>query len=535
MPAAGGLGSAEPVTAAVPEIDRRAVRHPTVNRRPVAIAVGVLTLATLALHLATNGRYGFFRDELYFLMCGQRLDWGYVDQPPGIALVARLATELAGMSLVGIRVPAALAAAGLVALTSAFAVRLGGGIFAAMLAGLAVAVAPVLATWGHLLTMNAFQPLIWLGLAWTTFALVEGRGRSLARWALLGVLVGVGANFKYDVVFWLAGLVLGVLATHAGRRALRWDGLGLAVLLAAVLVAPNLLWQARHGVPMLELLRNGQLHKNTPFEPGSFLLQQLLLIGPLSTPVWLLGLLSGLTRRDRPTAVLSLTFLAASALMFLGKGKAYYLAPAYPTLLALGAVELEARIRRPTLRWATAAVVTLGGAVLLPLFIPVLSVDALLRYQAALHFTPPRDEQHAFNPLPQHLADEFGWPGIVDAVAAASARLTPEERRTGAVYTFNYGEAAALEFLGRDRGLPTVVSGHNQYWMWGPRGSRLDPLLVIGGSVKGLSQDYGEVTEVGRTPADPHAMPYESDRPIHLCRGRRTDPVATWPEEKHFE
>ena len=169
------------------------------------------------------------------------------------------------------------------------------------------------------------------------------------------------------------------------------------------------------------------------------------------------------------------------------------------------------------------------------MFIPVLPVDAVIRYQAALHFTPARDEKHEFNPLPQHLADEFGWPGIVDALAAASARLTPEERRTGAIYTFNYGEAAALELLGRGRGLPTVVSGHNQYWVWGLRGSTLDPVLVIGGSVKGLSSDYREVTEVGRTPADPHAMPYESNRPIHLCRGRKTDPVATWPEEKHFE
>jgi len=501
----------------------------------VAIAVGVLALATLALHLATNGRYGFFRDELYFLMCGQRLDWGYVDQPAGIALVARIASELAGTSLVGIRLPAALAAAALVALTGAFAVRLGGGLFAAVLAGLAVAVAPVLATWGHLLTMNAFQPLVWLGLAWTAFSLVEDRGRSLGRWALLGLLVGLGANLKYDVVFWVAGLGVGVVLTRDGRRALSVRGLGVAVLVAAVLVAPNVLWQVRHGLPMLELLRNGQLHKNTPFEPVSFFVQQLLLVGPLAVPVWFFGLLSGLTRPDRPTAVLAVTFLATVALMFLGKAKAYYLAPAYPALLALGGVELEARVRRPVLRWATAALVTAGGAVLLPLFIPILPLETLLRYQAALHFTPPRDERHAYNPLPQHLADQFGWPGIVDTLATASARLTPEERRSGAIYTFNYGEAAALEFLGRGRGLPTVVSGHNQYWVWGTRGSSLDPVLVIGGSLKGLSHDYQEVTEVGRTPADPYAMPYESDRPIHLCRGRRTDPVATWGEEKHFE
>ena len=224
----------------------------------MAIAVGVLAVATFVLHLATNGQYGFFRDELYFLMCGQRLDWGYVDQPPGIALVARLASELAGMSLVGIRLPAALAAGGLVVLASAFAVRLGGGLFSAVLAGLTVAVAPALATWGHLLTMNAFQPLVWLGLAWTAFSLVEDRGRPLVRWASFGLLVGVGANFKYDVVFWLAGLALGVLLSSDGRRAMHWRGVGLAALVAAVLVAPNMLWQGRHGFPILELLRNGQ-------------------------------------------------------------------------------------------------------------------------------------------------------------------------------------------------------------------------------------------------------------------------------------
>ncbi|HTS82109.1 MAG TPA: glycosyltransferase family 39 protein [Myxococcaceae bacterium] len=505
------------------------------NRRREGVAIGVIALATLAFHVATNGQYGFFRDELYFLVCGQRLDWGYVDQPAGIALVARLATILAGTSLVGIRMPAALAAAGLVVLTGAFAVRLGGRVFAAVLACLVVAVAPVLAVWGHLLTMNAFQPLVWTGIAWVALSVVEDDRRSAARWALLGLLVGIGASFKYDVAFWVAGLGVGFVLSRDGRRALRPGRVALACLVACLVVAPNLVWQVRHGLPMLELLRNGQLHKNAPFEPGSFLVQQLLLIGPLAAPVWLLGIVSGITRRDRPTAVLSVAFVATLTLMLLGKAKAYYLAPAYPTVLALGAVEVEARIRSAAARWVAAALVVASGMVLLPLVLPVLPVETLLRYEAALHFQPPRDERHEFNALPQHLADEFGWPGIVDAVAAASARLTPEERRTGAIYTFNYGDAAALEFLGRDRGLPTVVSGHNEYWVWGLRGSTLDPVLVVGGSVKGLSGDYREVTEVGRTPADPHAMPYESNRPIHLCRGRKTDPVATWVDEKHFE
>ena len=487
------------------------------TRRPAAVAIALLAFVTLAFHLATNGRYGFFRDELYFLVCGQRLDWGYVDQPAGIALVARLATELAG-SLVGIRVPAALAAAGLVALSGAFAVRLGGGVFAAVLAGLTVALAPVFAVGGHLLTMNAFQPLVWTAISWTALSLVEDGRRATGRWGLLGLLVGVGFNFKYDVAFWLLGLGIGVLLTRDGRRALSWRGIGIAGLVAAVLLAPNVLWQVRHGLPMLELLRNGQLRKNAPFEPVGFLLQQLLLVGPLAAPVWLLGLLSGLTRRDRPTAVLSVTFLATLALMFLGKAKAYYVAPAYPTLLALGAVEIETRIRSAAARWTVASLVGAAGVLLLPLFVPVLPVDTLLRYQAALHFQPPRDERHEFNALPQHLADEFGWPGIVDALAAASARLTPAERATGAIYTFNYGA-----------GVPRT-------WPWAPhRGVGPQPVLALGaagleprsppghrrdspGALPGLSRGGG-----GRAHAPGPARDALRERPAHPPLPREED------------
>jgi hypothetical protein len=511
-------------------------RRANVTRRRAILAIGVVALSTLAFHVATNARYGFFRDELYFLMCGQRLAWGYVDQPPLVAVMARIGAALFDHSLVGLRTIPALASTGLVVLTGAFVLRLGGGICAALLAAVAVATAPVLAVGGQLFTMNAFEPLFWTALAMTISVLLQREGRSWPAWIGAGVLLGVGLLNKYSVAFWAVGLVAGLVLTRAGRAAFRWRGCLTAAGLAILLALPNFWWQARHGFPMLELLRNGQLQKNAPFEPVRFLVEQLVQCGPLAAPLWGLGLIATFRSTGRWYAALGVAYLVTLLLMFLGHAKGYYLAPAYPTLLAFGAVEFEARVRAPLLRFGAPALLLATNAALLPLAVPVLPVDDFLRYQARLGFQPPREERHEYNALPQHFADQFGWPSLVDTVWRISEQqLGPDERAGAAIYTPNYGEAAALEFLGGDRRLPTVVSGHNQYFLWGIRGSLLDPLIVIGGSIQGLSEDYRSVVEVGRTPSDPHAMPYETNRPIHLCRGRKTDPERSWPAERHYQ
>ena len=234
-----------------------------------------LALATAALHLLFAHRYGYFRNELYFIICGQRLDWGYVDQPPFIALAARVGTALFDHSLTGLRVLPALASAGLVALTGHLARRFGGGGFAVALAALPAALAPIFLFQGHTLTMNAFEPLFWTACAALLVHLIRtGQTRV---WLALGALAGVGMLNKYSMAFFTVCLVLGLLLTPERRLlASRWLVLG--VLLATALVLPNMLWQHQHGWPMLELLRNGQLYKNTPFQLGEFVRGQFLLL-----------------------------------------------------------------------------------------------------------------------------------------------------------------------------------------------------------------------------------------------------------------
>ncbi|HYN25025.1 MAG TPA: glycosyltransferase family 39 protein, partial [Pyrinomonadaceae bacterium] len=218
-----------------------------------------LAAAKLLLHLVTAGRYGIFRDELYYLACAEHLDWGYVDQPPAIALIAWLARHVFGSSLLGLRLLPAIAGAALVWLTGKLAREMGGGRFAQGLSALATLAAPVFLLFHHWLTMNAFEPLIWMGAAWCVVRAIKpgspagqpGWGGSTGRasyWLWFGVIIGVGLETKYSVVFFAFGTVAGLLLT-SHRRFLKSPWIWLGALAAIVIFLPNLLWLVKHDFP----------------------------------------------------------------------------------------------------------------------------------------------------------------------------------------------------------------------------------------------------------------------------------------------
>jgi hypothetical protein len=491
-----------------------------------------LALATVALHLLFAHRYGYFRDELYFIACGQRLDWGYVDQPPLVAVAARLATTLFGQSLMGFRLLPALAAGGLVALTGHLARRLGGGDFAVGLAALPSALAPIFLFEGHTLTMNSFEPLLWTSCAALVVRLVRTEQPRL--WLALGALAGVGLLNKYSMAFFAGCLVLGLLLTPARQLlASRWLVLG--VLLASALVLPNLLWQRHHGWPMLELLRNGQLYKNAPFQLGEFLSGQLLMLHPLSAPLWLAGLGFLLfAPAARPYRALGLTFVLLFGLLVFLRAKDYYLAPAYPMLLAAGAVYAERLIQRPVARAAVLVPGLVGFAALVPMTLPVLPVDAFISYQRTLGLAPAQHERHEYGVLPQHYADQHGWEELVSSVAEVYQRLPPETRARTVLFARNYGEAGALDWLGRAHGLPSARSGHNNYYLWGP-GHEPENILVVGGDLEDLQPLCERAEVAAQVPPNPYVMPYEDNLPLYLCSGLKVPLATFWPRVKHYE
>ena len=506
------------------------------RRRSAGRVAGAIALATLAFHLALSGRYGFFRDELYFLACGRHLAWGYVDQPPLIAAVARLSQALFGTFLPGIRLLPALAAAGLVLLTARMARHLGGGPWAAALAAVSAALAPLFLFEAHTLTMNAFEPLLWTALAFAVLRILEareaGEGGSPRLWLLAGGLAGAATMNKHSAVFWIAALASAALLDPR-RAALRTRWLAAGAGLAALLVLPHAVWQVANGFPTWELLRNGQAAKNTPFRMAEFLGGQPILLGP-GFPVALAGLVASLRGRLAPRArPLAVAFLLVAALLAALGGKHYYLGPAYPPLLAVGAAALEAWLARP---WRLAALAGLAAVGLLtaPLTAPLLPPATFVRYAAALHLGVPATERQALGALPQHMADQFGWEEKVAAVERAWRGLPPAERARARIFADNYGEAAAVDVLGGPRGLPPAASCHNAYWDWSRRGPFPDVWIVLGGRAEDHARSFEEVVRVERIAHDPWVMPYEDQLDVFVVRRPRVDLAARFQGCRHL-
>jgi dolichyl-phosphate-mannose-protein mannosyltransferase len=491
-----------------------------------------LGLTSLLLHALANGRYGIFRDELYFIVCGDRLDWGYVDQPAVIPLLASWSHSIFGEFVAGFRLLPALVMTMTVALTGEFAHIVGGGRFAQWMAGLCVLLGPIFLFQGVVFTTDLFQALTWLGLGW---ALVRLEQTGNERWWLVfGAIAGFSLNTKYLIAFYLVALALGVLATRQ-RKSLSRPWVYLGALLAGALVAPNFLWQGAHGWPFLELGKAASGGKNIEMTPLAFFLQQALITGPIAAVVWLCGLWATLVRpklavsRAFPIAWLILLFVFDAS-----HGKAYYLSAIYPTLFAFGAVRIEAWISNGMARTAALAGVAALGLLAAPFTLPILPIDIFIRYQKASGLAPSTGEHQILGVLPQYYADMFGWPEMAQQVAAVFWSLPPQDRAHAVFFGNNYGEAAAIDIFGRRLGLPPAISGHNNYYLWGPRQSDGSVIIIIGGSTEHYAELFNSFDIAGRI-TSPLAMPYETDKPIYVLRGIKTPLGELWPTVKHYQ
>lgn len=484
------------------------------------------------MHIAVAGGYGYQRDELYFISCARHLAWGYVDQPPLIAVIARLALGLFGDSLYALRLLPALAAAVTVVVTGRLAWRLGGGPLAQSLAMLGIALTPFYLAVGNLLTMNAFEPLLWVGAAYLFFKADESNAP--ATWAALGVVSGLGLINKYSMFFFLGSCVVAILFT-AQRRSLVRPGFALAVAIAAAIVAPTLAWQAAHGWPQLEVLRNAAAGKNVVVGPAEFYAQQILMMNPLAAPLWLAGLYSLLfTREGLRLRWYGIAYVVLSIVYLVLGAKVYYLAPIYPVLFAAGAQLLESRLL--AVRWAAVAypvLLLLAGLAIAPEAFPLLPLPAFIRYERVLDFRGIKMEKHPEGLVPQHFADMLGWQTLVATLATADAALTPAERREAVILTRDYGQASAVDFFGPKLGLPPAISGHNNYYLYGTRAASGNVVLAIGYTAAQLRGEFGSVERVA-VYHDAYVLPDFNDLPIYKCTQPR-EPLATWwPATKRF-
>jgi hypothetical protein len=507
------------------------------SSRPAPLDLSVYVIAGLAviIHFLFNGKYGYFRDELYYAACGEHLAWGYVDHAPLVAVASWFSRSLFGDSLFALRLLPALSAAPKVLLAGWIARETGGGQFAQFFASLLVFLAPIYLTFDNFLSMNAFEPVFWTACGAIVLRILNGGSARL--WLWFGVVAGIGILNKHSMLFFGSGIAVGLLLTSARKQFARFE-IWAALAIAFLIFLPNLLWEIHNGYPTIALLNTVIGTKYATVSPLTYIGEQFLLVNPLAAPFWLAGIYFLLFDKDgRKYAVLGYAYLVVLLEMILLHGKIYYLAPAYITLLAGGAVWWERRIFSRAGAWLKPVVVApliVSAIVAAPLAMPILPVGTAAKYCAFWGVQDVKVENVPLNSLPQLFGDMFGWPEQVQAMSRAVHALPRNEQSRVTLLAYNYGEAGAIDYFGKRYNLPKAISGHNQYGAWGPHGASWEVVVAIGFPKERLDRAFGDVTAF-ETISPAYALPEESGLTIYICRQPRKSLSEWWPEWRYLD
>jgi len=498
------------------------------------LPVSLVVLAKIIVHLASITQYGYFRDELYYIASTNHLGPGYVDHPPLSIFFLAIQKMLFGDSLISIRMVPLLCGVAVIVMTAMLARELGGRSFAQSLASLCVLCGPAFLGIHHIYSMNAWDHFFWTLAVLVLVRLLNREDPHL--WPVLGVVLGLGLLNKISVLWLGAGIATGLVLTP-DRKWLATKGPWLAGLIAFALFAPYMIWNVSNGLPTLEFMRNAAERKMVDTAVLDFLNEQILIMNPAALPVWISGLIFFLfSLQGRRWRILAIIYLTTLIILLAGPRKAGYLVPVYPMLFAGGGVALElwlAKGRNWILRPVLVAAQILLAAPIVPLALPLLPPDEFIQYSKKLGVTPPAEERHQRAELPQHYADMFGWDEMVEKVARAYNTLTPEEKKHCVVFGQNYGEAGAIDVLGKKRGLPRVISGHNSYWFWGPGKDPIDVVIIIGGDGPDNAAVFEKVQIVDQIGCA-RCMPYERNLDVTIGRKPRIPISELWPQLKEF-
>jgi 4-amino-4-deoxy-L-arabinose transferase-like glycosyltransferase len=483
-------------------------------RRPLLVIAGAVTV----LLLATSWRYGFHRDELYFLVAGRHPDWGYPDQPPLTPVLIRFMDLVGGGSIVVIRLPSALAGGATALLAGLTAREMGGGRRPQLLAAVCVGVSATTLVTGHIVSTTTYDVLFSATITW----LLARSVRTGENWLLLPTGLALGLGLLNKSLIGVLGLALLVAIAIAGpRRLLRSGWLWAGASVVVVCAAPYLVWQGLNGWPQLDMagsIAGGDAQGGRI----GFIPFQLLLVSPVLAPIWIAGLLRVLrSGPGRPFRFLGLAYLFLAVVYLLAGGKAYYLAGMYPALIAAGSIPTEAWVRRslPGRERLVGAAVGLSLVVSAVVGLAVLPARAL----------PP---VLAVNP---DAGEQVAWPRYVDQIAAVWTELPGSQRATGLVLTQNYGEAGAIDRYGPARGLPAAYSGHNGFADWAQPFGQAGPVLLVGYSNDSQrGRLFGACQQKATLDNGLGLDTQEQGVPIWVC-GQPPRPWAeTWQDVRHL-
>ncbi|MEU9510170.1 glycosyltransferase family 39 protein [Micromonospora sp. NPDC048170] len=504
-------------TSTTPETQTPGGKHPaTPTPGPRATGPWLVAGAVTVVLLALAPRYGYHRDELYFLLAGRHLDWGYVDQGPLAPVLARLADTVAPGSLLALRTPSALMGGGAVLLVAAIARQFGAGRVAQTLAALLGGTSGIVLASGHLLSTTTVDLLVWLAAALFVVRLLRTGD---TRWALaVAAVLGAGMFNKLLPALLGVGLLAG-LAIAGPRRLLRDRWVLLAAGVFVLLAAPTLIWQATHGFPQLSVTAAISGGDSSYSGRLDALFLQFVIISPFVVPVWVAGLVALLRRAEwRAYRALGWAWLVVVATVLLAGGKGYYDAPLLLVLTAAGAVVTAGWMARSRPRRALpAAVVLLTAASNGVLLLPTLPADRLPDFVVAVNYDA---------------GETIGWPAFADSLAAVHRQLPADEQARAVILTGNYGEAGAVARYGPARGLPAAYSGHNSMADFGRPPDGADVAIAVGWQRPDrLRAWFTEVTLAGRVDQRVDVDNDENGGPIWLCRGLRRPWTDIWETE----
>jgi 4-amino-4-deoxy-L-arabinose transferase-like glycosyltransferase len=492
-------------------------------RRSDTIGLLAITAAVAVFHILTNSGYGFHRDELQFLSDARHLEWGFVSYPPFTPFIEHIGMAFFGLNIVALRLSAVLAQAAVVVLAGLMARELGGSRLAQVTAALAVAFSPVPLFEGHEFQYTSFDLLWWVFIAYLIIRLLKSED---PRWCLaIGAVIGLGLLTKYSIAFYIAGILVGLVLTPARRYlATRWFWAGIA--LAFLIFLPNLIWLIRHNWISYTFLQHIHMRDVGEGRAKGFLTGQFIVCANLAaTPLWLAGLLGYL--RDRRYRVIAFMYLVPLALMFIGKGRHYYMAPAYPMLIAMGAVLAERWLRtlprwgRLTAEISWFAAFAFFSAFACALLLPLASSGPLKQYAL----------KHSYD-----LREEIGWNDLVRTVAQIRDSLPPDQQAHLGITTGNYGEYGAIDVLGRAYALPEPIGTTNSEWFRGYPTPPPTTFIVLGLTADQANSIFTNCRLAGHNGNSEGVQNEESQYhpDIFVCGPTRLPLPELWKRHKDF-
>ncbi len=486
-----------------------------------------LALADFIVHMIFATNYGYFRDELYYIVSGtQHLSLGYVDFPPFIAYVAALLYVVSKDSLISIHVVPALVESILVFVTGMIARELGGRRKAQLLAAISTLLTLDFLAFGSIFTPDSFDSLWWSLLAYLIIRIIKRKEPKL--WIVAGLVVGIGLLTKLTIIFFVTALFISFLAIPSSRKYLRSKWIAVGGLLAIAFILPMTYWNFANGWPMIQFYESfrGDFSGGGPW---SFIFSQVGGISFLNVPIFLIGVYFYLrSEGGSQLRAVGLSYIILFVFMTILDMKVYYLMPAYPMLYAGGAILIEKSSisKKGMFRWFGSkpfiASLIIVAILLAPIVVPIFSPSTMIRTYGSADYQTV-------------LADKYGWSLMVSNLSQAYNTLPTSVKSQACIFTSNYGEASAVNFLGKNLELPKAISGHNNYYIWGPGSCTGEVLITIGVSLSTLQQGYKNITTLTVLDCQ-YCISYEQILPVYLCMNPNfTSVAAVWPSVRHYD